>query len=359
MNPPPPPPWRDPLENWLLQSRNHELSPEDQSALNTLLRGSPEARAHAAQFLAEDAFLAERLRHSRLESLFAEETSALAAIHALPPAGALAASRTSRIPWRTLTTLAAGLVLGLFSASFVFGFVGSGSLYGKVSSLLNESFESGVAPAPKGPPLRLGVWSGDFSELTGPFSGITPAQGSKMLRFLRADHLEKHSKTGCNGDVYRILDVREYAASFAGGKAIVTAEASFRSIPTSPPAAYSAGIELQAIEALPTTPSQFFSTTSSTRTPRPLPNEDASEEGHPLFTPAVTHRQVPLSSSGTEWQRVRAELRIPAGTRYIVVGLHVVDHIAAMQSPELRDASFPGQFADDVQVRLIRSVPLP
>ncbi|MEY5027519.1 MAG: hypothetical protein RLZZ244_3047, partial [Verrucomicrobiota bacterium] len=37
MNSQRPPDWQEPLETWLLQSRNHTLSDEDRSALNTLL----------------------------------------------------------------------------------------------------------------------------------------------------------------------------------------------------------------------------------------------------------------------------------------------------------------------------------
>jgi hypothetical protein len=359
MNSQRPPDWQEPLETWLLQSRNHTLSDEDRSALNTLLRTSPEARAHAARFLAEDALLSERLRQSRMEALFEEEASALAAVQAPPPVSALSAKPAFRFPWRTLTTLAAGLALGLFSASVVFGYVGVGSIYGKVLTLLNESFEGGDAPEPKGAPLHPGIWSGDFSEITGSFAGVTPAQGVKMLRFLRAGHLDKASHTGCKGDVYRILDVREYAASFAGGKAMVTAEARFASIPTKAPASYDACIELQALEVLPANASQFFFPTARQSTRLSEEDADAPEEAHPYFKPATSQRQIPLPPSGNTWQRVRAELRIPAGTRYLVVGLHLLDRVAANQKPELRDVSFPGQFADDIQVRLIRSVPLP
>jgi hypothetical protein len=180
-----------------------------------------------------------------------------------------------------------------------------------------------------------------------------------MLRFLRADHIDKMSRTGHKGDVYRILDVREYAATFADGKAMITAEASFASITTNTPAAYDAAIQLQAIETLPSTPSQFHS-------PVPRPRERIAtdsaadpDDNQPLFKPAASHRQIPLTSTGNTWQRVRAELRVPEGTRYIVVGLHLIDRTAANQKRELRDVSFPGQFADDIQVRLVRSVPLP
>jgi hypothetical protein len=140
---------------------------------------------------------------------------------------------------------------------------------------------------------------------------------------------------------------------------MVTAEASFASIPTSGQAMYDAAIELQAIEVLPTTPSQFFFPAPHSGSRLPEDGANPSDEAHPYFKPATTQRQIPLPPSGTPWKRVRAEIRVPAGTRYIVVGLHVVDRMAANQKPELRDVSFPGQFTDDIQVRLIRKVPLP
>jgi hypothetical protein len=348
-------PWQESLETWLIQSRNDALPEDHRAGLNALLRNSPEARAHATQFLLEDTLLSERLRQDRLESFFEQDSVSISALPDHPRT--LRSRSATRLPWRALMPLAAGLVIGLFSAGVVFGYVGSGPL--RAITLLHESFESAGRVQAKGAPLTPGNWSGDFSEVTGPAAGISPVHGTKMFRFLRADHLDKRSKAGFKGDVYRILDVREHATSFADGKAMITAEASFRSIPGINPAAYDAGIELHAIETLPSTPNQFFSPKTLPGTPRPSAEQESSEVRTPYFTPATAHRQIPLAPSNDGWQRVRVELRIPEGTRYVVVGLHIVDRLAGTQPPETRDVSFPGQFADDVQVRLIRKMPLP
>lgn len=348
----PDPHWQDLLETGLLQS--HTLPEDQRTALNTLLRTSKEAREHAAQFLLDDALLSERLRQDQLESFFEQDTAAIAALPDHPRT--LRSRNAARFPWRALLPLAAGLVIGLFSASVVFGYVGSGPL--RALTLLHESFESAERVQAKGAPLTPGNWSGDFSEVTGPAAGITPAHGTKMLRFLRADHLDKKSKPGFNGDIYRILDVRKHTALFAGGKTVLTAEASFCSVATPHPSAYEAGIELHAIETLPSTPTQFFSPNTPPGTPRPSAEQEASDLRAPHFTPATAQRQIPLVS-GNGWQRVRVELRIPEGTRYIMVGLHLADRLAGTQPPETRDVSFPGQFADHLEIRLIPKVPLP
>jgi anti-sigma factor RsiW len=102
---------------------------------------------------------------ARLQSLLRENTDArrtlrslstvetkltqLAAIH---PETVRLLSETAResapsfrwFSWRPLTAAAAGLAIGLFSASMVFGF--SVRSLEKVVSLLQESFESGPAP---------------------------------------------------------------------------------------------------------------------------------------------------------------------------------------------------------------------
>ncbi|MFZ4767237.1 MAG: hypothetical protein ACOYMN_19965 [Roseimicrobium sp.] len=132
--------------------------------------------------------------------------------------------------WRPLSAAAAGLVIGLFSASMVFGF-GVRSLE-KVTSLLQESFESGPAPLVKGLPQEVNLWSGDFSELVGEQQGVKPAQAKKMVRMLRSDFEGKASSMpNRQGDLSRVIDVRPFLREANGAEVVMTLSALFNATP--------------------------------------------------------------------------------------------------------------------------------
>jgi hypothetical protein len=127
--------------------------------------------------------------------------------------------------WRQLTAVAAGLFIGLFGASVVWGYVGPYA--GKVVTLLQESFESGPPPLTTGIPVEAGHWSGDYSQVVGEYRGVKPAGGRKMLRFLRSDYEGKPTRDGFIGDVFRIIDVSGPEYDVARGDACVSVEARF------------------------------------------------------------------------------------------------------------------------------------
>jgi hypothetical protein len=255
-------------------------------------------------------------------------------------------------------SVAAGLVLGLFSASMVFGgYVGG--MGTKPVLLLQEGFESGPAPEVKGIPAVPGIWSGDFTEVVGQTQGISPVQGGRMLRFLRADFEGKTSQTGYLSDLFRIIDVQNHMVSFADGRALVTFEASFRTIPTSTPLNYRCGLRLDALASLPTQdkspydrPTERDGSTSGQIHPS-LSSEERPED----FSPASTHRFRILEDTGASWQKVQVELRIPPGTRYLLLCVQMSDSKAGRTMPDPAAVSFPGQFVDDITVSLTRSAP--
>ena len=88
--------------------------------------------------------------------------------------------------FRPLAAAAAGLVIGLFSASMLFAYMSGAG--GKTISLLQEGFEAGNSPAVTGWPTSPGYWSGDYSTVLGENQGVKPAGGKKMLQFLRSDY---------------------------------------------------------------------------------------------------------------------------------------------------------------------------
>jgi hypothetical protein len=245
------------------------------------------------------------------------------------------------------------LVVGLFSASMLFAFVTGGG--GKVASLLQEGFEDGNSPLPKGMPETPGVWSGDFSEVVGAQEGASPKTGRKMLRFLRADYDGKHSQTGYCGDLYRILDLRGYEADLKDGKAMVTVEASFLGIPVQAPAEYSFNVCVRALDAPPT--SDF---SAGKRKDLDAIIKNAEETGD-AFIPASAQRRFKTAPHGAGWEKARVELRLPPGAKFLLLSFQCVDTRAAREGGRGTGdhvSEFPGQFLDDIQVSLVCNVPI-
>ena len=60
-----------------------------------------------------------------------------------------------------------------------------------------------------------------------------------------------------------------------------------------------------------------------------------------------------LDRDPATWQRVTAELRLPPGTDFVMLRLHIN---RGLHSPGV---TFAGHYADDVHVSLIRRAPLP
>ncbi len=87
--------------------------------------------------------------------------------------------------WRPLTAAAAGIAIGMFCTSVVFGFVGQRQM--RTQTLLSEGFEDPGMPVEHGLPQRAGVWSGDFAAPEVGNKRVQPAEGSRMVRLPQAE----------------------------------------------------------------------------------------------------------------------------------------------------------------------------
>ncbi|MEY2599723.1 MAG: hypothetical protein RLZZ142_1982 [Verrucomicrobiota bacterium] len=241
---------------------------------------------------------------------------------------------------------AAGLLFGLFSASLLFGFVSP--LGSKSVSLLRESFEQGPPPGVRGIPTNAGQWGGDYTEITGEIGGIQPLSGKKMLRFLRADYEGKPPNVGWISEIYRIVDVRAFAADLATGRYTAQVEASFQSLPFPPEKQFVGSVEVHAVDALPG-PDRGLLFRRATG----VPLKDSADPSD--LSSASALRKLKLKSPTASWQKIRVDLRIPPGTQYLVVGLCVSQPSIWKSNPDSSEVTFPGQFVDDVSVSLSNS----
>jgi hypothetical protein len=289
---------------------------------------------------------------ARLQSLLRENTDArrtlrslstvetkltqLAAIH---PETVRLLSETAResapsfrwFSWRPLTAAAAGLAIGLFSASMVFGF-GVRSLE-RVVSLFQESFESGPAPLVKGMPQEVNLWSGDYSEIVEKQEGVKPAQGKKMARVLRSDYDGKtSSKPSKQGDLMRIVDVRPFLSEANGGEVVITLSALFNATPFPEVERFDGAVYLYALGQLGSTEESLL--------------EDALAHSHGGCRS--------LDRDPATWQRASARLLLPPGTERVLLKVSFTPVPASGKNLSLLPdhITFAGHFVDGVRASI-------
>jgi len=290
------------------------------SELNRLLRENHDARSTMSRLMVDEQALISRLR----------DDSIVALLEPVPAAEAPTPLRTSPrwFAWRPLTAAAALLVIGLFSASVVFGF-GVRSLE-RVVSLLQEGFESGPAPLVTGVPQRLDQWSGDFSELVGEQQGVKPKDGRKMVRLLRSDFEGKPStKPTRQGDLMRVIDVRPFLREANGGEVVITLSALLNTATFPETEQYDGAVTLWALG------------------PR-FPTEEN------LMEDALAHSVGmcrPLDRDPATWQNVSTRLLLPLGTEMVLlkVSFSPKPESSESLSPPPTHVSFAGHFVDDVR----------
>lgn len=310
------------LDSLIEDCLENRLSEADAHRLSAHLAQSAEARARYW----ETASLHGMLEHS-LQN---------ASLHVVTGQASPTSVRGSLwIAWRSLTAAAAGLVIGLLSASLVFGYVVP---FTRSLNLLEESFEEAAVVAAK-IALEPGVWRGDHAVVVGAEQTVKPLIGGKMLRFLRPDFQGKTRPAGGHiADVYRLIDLRDFRQDFSNGEVVVQASASVNAIPFSEQEKFGCAISLFALDAesLPESPSYLGTALES--------------EANAM----TRSNRTKLDRDPSSWQRLTTEMRLPANTEFLVVRLHI------NQSFESDGSSiFTGSYADDVRVTLTHRRLLP
>ncbi|MEK0445433.1 MAG: hypothetical protein RLZZ399_754 [Verrucomicrobiota bacterium] len=214
----------------------------------------------------------------------------------------------SWISWRPVAAAAAGLVLGVFSASLVYGMRASASHVKRQDIAIAEpGFEHMQGEVAKGFPSGTGAWTADDAEV------VAGPDGGRVLG-LRPWEKNPYSR------VVQIVDVSHLTAD--GEKELVLA-ASFR---TSDPQ-HASRYKLRLFG---------FTETADAVPPFPL---ETKESGIVTLSQVL---DVPAGTTG--WQRFSTKMPMPAGVRSVVVW------IGASTRPQ------PGpkvtHFVDDVTLTL-------
>lgn len=236
--------------------------------------------------------------------------------------------------WGSRAAMAAGVTVGVFGTSLVFGSVAAVKTKG--IALLRESFENGPTPRVTGVPLEPGAWSGDYSDLVSAQGAVRPATGKKMLRFLRADYEGKPNAQGSRtSGVWRVLDLRAYRAQILEGSAEVQLSALVNT--SAAERDYSAFVSVYAwtsegLAAAKGHDSRYY-------------------DAHAL---ALSRGQwVKLDRAPATWQSLDSALRLPVETEFVAIQA-AIKQVSAPDIP----VEFGEQYLDHVRMTLWSRVPM-
>ena len=151
---------------------NGTLTAAEQPQLAALLKSSAEARQLWYLYHDNECGLAEL-----------KTATALSAVAAPPGGGALPRGASPWLQWRSLTAAAAGLVIGLFGASVVYGIaIHRGWEKRTPLAVFEPGFENAQLPLVRGVPRATGEWGGDPAKVVAGENGVPPKEGRFMLR---------------------------------------------------------------------------------------------------------------------------------------------------------------------------------
>lgn len=233
---------------------------------------------------------------------------------------------------RPLTAAAAGLVIGLFGASVVFGFVSPRAVatVSRLFELVDGSFEQQSGRIASGFPVAFGVWSGDEAEMVSDGAAKAP-DGQQVLRFVRAEHespLPNDGAASC--DVYQLVDLRPFMAEAAPGNATLESSVQFRDARKASDESVKFISRLYILSGSP----DFIQTDWL------LFQKEALAVGSVFYES--------FGGSPQHWRTVTTRVLLPPDADFALV------HLVAHKPKTAKDAtaSFGTQFADDVRLTL-------
>jgi hypothetical protein len=228
-----------------------------------------------------------------------------------------------------IVAAAAGFALSLVCTSTVRAYMSQWGSKVRQLPLVNGGFET-RSEVGAGSPLQIGVWSGDYSRMTGPENGVTPFRGSGMLRFERADSAVSEPGARHNiGEILQIIDLRAFQKELAGGKGQVEISARFAS-----------GVE---------GPGYYFSLRAvSFKGPIQLAAEAWRDRAVCGRTSAERRVEASHSASGPVWQKIQLNLPILPDTDFLILQ----GAATRLPKPEAGAVEFPAHYMDEVTALL-------
>ncbi len=228
-----------------------------------------------------------------------------------------------------LAAAAAGFVLCLFCTSSVRAYMGQWVSKVRPLPMANGGFEE-QTKIEDGVPTVVGVWSGDYSRVVGAENGVTPYQGGKMLRFVRANNeLSDPRATRNVGEIHQIIDLRPFHADLATGKAQVEISARF---------------------AAGTQDSGYYFSLQAISFQGPIEWAVEAWNGRDRYGRTAAERVVEASwpAGRPAWQKLQLNLPVLTGTDFLIL------HGAVTRLPKPKEGvvEFPAHYMDDVTAQL-------
>ena len=225
--------------------------------------------------------------------------------------------------WRPLMAAAAGLVIGLFSASVVFGIVVQRGVEKRTPiAVFEPGFENAQMPLAVGFPAGPGRWSGDAARVVTAENGVPPKEGKFMLR------LEPLSKGVPR--IYQVLDLQSVPSSGGSETRDIEISASFAA----------AGADASVRYVI-----RAFAVTEA---PESL---DAAWFDRREEAIASVTRGVDVMPGTKGWQTFSVKIQVPRAARSLVLFL-------GARTPDKAARTSP-HYLDDVRVSLLTLPPLP
>jgi hypothetical protein len=184
----------------------------------------------------------------------------------------------------------------------------------------NPGFET-VESVDDGLPATFGNWSGDLAAIVTAENGITPNEGSRMIRFTATFET---GPGGISSDIWQLVDMSPFSAEIALGTATVSWSASFNrvaDIESEPQFA----VSIRAFSGLPAA----FPT---------IANSPLASDVTFLMSDA---------DPGT-WETITTNLLLPSETTYVAVLVAARETLSDSESNE-----FVGHYADQAQVQVV------
>lgn len=190
--------------------------------------------------------------------------------------------------------------------------------------IVNGSFED-TASLQIGRPYGVGYWCGDICEVVEAMDGIVPYDGNQMVKFVNSTTYGP-SSSSVESQLYQFINLGDYQAYIETGEAQVTVSFYVNRIPgdSETDTEFKVGIDAFA------------------GGPGNYPNSN--------YTTRMDSVLVGCFSDGdvATWERIQAELTVPAGTDYLCIIISAVENV-------YNDGSFiefDGHYCDFVEINV-------
>jgi len=188
--------------------------------------------------------------------------------------------------------------------------------------LTDSGFEADSPRVGTDPVPGPGIWFGDLATPVEAERDLSPAEGSRMLRF---DASVLTLPGGSSGDVWQIVPVEDWAVRIDDGRAAVRVATRFNRVPGGPLTDTRFGVGVRSYAAMPTSGVELIALATK------LADERFDSDG-----------------DATTWEVTEARMRLPAGTRYIALAISALQDVSRTPPPD-----FDGHYADAASLVLL------